>query len=198
MLSVQEALQEPHTLITVLQNQVSLQHQILAAQTTLARQDQLLSCTWSVDHDHQARPTVVYRRGSSATGCWHAFGVVDGTACCGISTNDSRWRATGGLCVHQHKSRLGYLGPRQHRAGFHDGPNRKTSCGLRQCNLHAQAAHHDDDDHHGTQPVHVSCREMKSFICSCRNKNQSKAIYPKGTSHHTRLFRGPSTNDMKK
>jgi nicotinic acid mononucleotide adenylyltransferase len=22
------------------------------------------------------------------------------------------------------------------------------------------------------------------FICSCRNKNQPKAIYPKGTSHH--------------
>jgi hypothetical protein len=32
---------------------------------------------------------------------------------------------------------------------------------------------------------------MMSFICSCRNKNQPKAIYPKGTSHHTRLFRGP-------
>jgi hypothetical protein len=39
---------------------------------------------------------------------------------------------------------------------------------------------------------------MMSFICSCRNKNEPKAIYPKGTSHHTRLFRGPSTNDMKK
>jgi hypothetical protein len=39
---------------------------------------------------------------------------------------------------------------------------------------------------------------MMSFICSCRNKNQPKAIYPKGTSHHTRLLRGPSTNDMKK
>jgi len=36
------------------------------------------------------------------------------------------------------------------------------------------------------------------FYCSCRNKNQPKAIYPKGTSHHTRLFRGPSTNYMKK
>jgi hypothetical protein len=36
------------------------------------------------------------------------------------------------------------------------------------------------------------------IICSCRNKNQPKAIYPKGTSHHTRLFRGPSTNGMKK
>jgi hypothetical protein len=30
---------------------------------------------------------------------------------------------------------------------------------------------------------------MMSFIWSCRNKNQPKAIYPKGTSHHTRLFR---------
>jgi hypothetical protein len=39
---------------------------------------------------------------------------------------------------------------------------------------------------------------MMSFICSCRNKNQLKAIYPKGTSHHTSLFRGPSTNGMKK
>ena len=39
---------------------------------------------------------------------------------------------------------------------------------------------------------------MMSFICSCRNKNQSKAIYPKGTSHNTGLFRGPSTNGMKK
>jgi hypothetical protein len=39
---------------------------------------------------------------------------------------------------------------------------------------------------------------MMSFICSCRNKNQPKVIYPKGTSHHMRLFRGPITNDMKK
>ena len=39
---------------------------------------------------------------------------------------------------------------------------------------------------------------MMSFICSCRNKNQPKAIYPKGTSHNMRLFRGPSTNYMKK
>jgi hypothetical protein len=35
---------------------------------------------------------------------------------------------------------------------------------------------------------------MMSFFCSCRNKNQPKDIYPKGTSHHTRLFRGPSIN----
>jgi hypothetical protein len=39
---------------------------------------------------------------------------------------------------------------------------------------------------------------MMSFICSCRNKNQPKDIYPKGISHHTRLFRGPISNDMKK
>jgi hypothetical protein len=39
---------------------------------------------------------------------------------------------------------------------------------------------------------------MMSFICSCRNKNQTKAINPKGTSHDARLFRGPSTIDMKK
>jgi hypothetical protein len=43
-----------------------------------------------------------------------------------------------------------------------------------------------------------TAKMMLTFICSCRNKNQAKAIYPKGTSHHTRLFRGPSTNDMKK
>jgi hypothetical protein len=45
MLSVQAASQEPHTLIAALQNQVSLQHQLLAAQATLARQDELLSRT---------------------------------------------------------------------------------------------------------------------------------------------------------
>jgi len=28
---------------------------------------------------------------------------------------------------------------------------------------------------------------MMSFICSRRNKNQPNDIYPKGTSHHTRL-----------
>jgi hypothetical protein len=39
---------------------------------------------------------------------------------------------------------------------------------------------------------------MMSFICSCRNKNQPTAIYPKDTSHHTRLFTGPSANDVKK
>ena len=55
----------------------------------------------------------------------------------------------------------------------------------------------------GIQPLDFGVRcftvmMMMSFICSCRNKNQPKAIYPKGTSHHTRLFRGPSTNDMKK
>ena len=44
--------------------------------------------------------------------------------------------------------------------------------------------------------VHA-CIMMMSFICSCRNKNQPKAIYPQGTFHHTRLFGGPGTNDMK-
>jgi hypothetical protein len=39
---------------------------------------------------------------------------------------------------------------------------------------------------------------MMSFICSCRNKNQPQDMYPKGTSHHTSLFTGSSTNDMKK
>jgi hypothetical protein len=37
MLSVQEASHEPRTLIAVIQTQVSLQHQLLAAQATLAR-----------------------------------------------------------------------------------------------------------------------------------------------------------------
>ena len=43
MLSVQESLHEHHTLSAVIQTQVSLHHQLLAAQTTLARQDELLS-----------------------------------------------------------------------------------------------------------------------------------------------------------
>jgi hypothetical protein len=47
MLSVQEASQEPHTLIATLQNQVSLQHQLLAAQATLTRQDKLLARAWT-------------------------------------------------------------------------------------------------------------------------------------------------------
>ena len=50
-------------------------------------------------------------------------------------------------------------------------------------NANVQFRHDDDDD---------------VFYLSCRNKNQPKAKYPKGTSHHTRLLRGPSTNDMKK
>jgi hypothetical protein len=36
------------------------------------------------------------------------------------------------------------------------------------------------------------------FYLFLQKQKQPKAIYPKGTSHHTRLFRGPSTNDMKK
>ena len=36
MLSVQQTSQEHHTLIAAIQNQVSLQHQLLAAQATLA------------------------------------------------------------------------------------------------------------------------------------------------------------------
>jgi hypothetical protein len=43
MLSMQEAMHEPHTLITTIQTQVNLQHQLLAAQTTIARQDDLLA-----------------------------------------------------------------------------------------------------------------------------------------------------------
>jgi len=43
MISAQEASQEHHTLIAALQNQVRLQHQLLAAQATLARQDEMLT-----------------------------------------------------------------------------------------------------------------------------------------------------------
>ena len=44
----------------------------------------------------------------------------------------------------------------------------------------------------------VTVLMMMSFTCSCKIKNQPKAIYPKGTSHHMRMFRGTSTNGMKK
>jgi hypothetical protein len=50
---------------------------------------------------------------------------------------------------------------------------------------------------HEDVPLHIWMM-MMSFICSCRNNNHPKAIYPKGTSHHMRLFRGPSINAMKK
>ena len=43
MLSTQESSQEHHTLIDSLQNQVSLQHQLLVMQATLARQDEMLT-----------------------------------------------------------------------------------------------------------------------------------------------------------
>jgi hypothetical protein len=40
---------------------------------------------------------------------------------------------------------------------------------------------------------------MMSFICPCRNKIGAELhIYLEEGSYHTRLFRGPSTNDMKK
>jgi hypothetical protein len=38
---------------------------------------------------------------------------------------------------------------------------------------------------------------MMSFVCSCRNKNRSRAPYT-FRKVLTRLFRGPSTNDVKK
>ncbi len=39
---------------------------------------------------------------------------------------------------------------------------------------------------------------MMSFICSCRNKIGAKLlIYLEEGTYHKRLFRGPSTNDMK-
>jgi hypothetical protein len=40
---MQESMYEPHTLIASLQTQVNLHHQLLAAQTMLASQDELLS-----------------------------------------------------------------------------------------------------------------------------------------------------------
>jgi hypothetical protein len=40
---------------------------------------------------------------------------------------------------------------------------------------------------------------MMSFICSCRNKIEVDLhIYLEEGTYHKRLFRGPSTNDMKK
>jgi hypothetical protein len=41
---------------------------------------------------------------------------------------------------------------------------------------------------------------MMSFICSCRNKKKGAElhIYLEEGTYHTRLFRGPSTNGMKK
>ena len=41
MFSAQEVTQEHHTLIAAIQNQVSLQQQLLAAQATFARQDEM-------------------------------------------------------------------------------------------------------------------------------------------------------------
>jgi hypothetical protein len=79
-------------------------------------------------------------------------------------------------------------------------------------NLHADGSdtpgdHHHHDAHAAARPASATPTPrpphprqqmlMMSFICSYRNKNQPKSIYPKGTSHHTRLFRGPSTNDIK-
>ena len=57
--------------------------------------------------------------------------------------------------------------------------------------------HADGNPAPGARPM-MMMMMMMSFICSCRNKNQPKDIYPKGTSHHTSLFRGPITNGMKK
>ena len=37
-----------------------------------------------------------------------------------------------------------------------------------------------------------------AFYLFLQKQNQPKDIYPKGTFHHTSLFRGPITNDMKK
>ena len=39
---------------------------------------------------------------------------------------------------------------------------------------------------------------MMSFICSCRNKIETELhVYLEEVTYHTRLFRGPRTNDMK-
>jgi hypothetical protein len=36
------------------------------------------------------------------------------------------------------------------------------------------------------------------FYLFLQKQKSAQRYIPKGTSHHTRLFRGPSTNDMKK
>jgi hypothetical protein len=53
------------------------------------------------------------------------------------------------------------------------------------------------------RPLRLACAAplamMMSFICSCRNKIGAELhIYLEEGTYHKRLFRGPSTNDMKK
>jgi len=60
-----------------------------------------------------------------------------------------------------------------------EGRNR----GIKEWELQERAGMGDDDD---------------VFYLFLQKQNQPKAIYPKGTSHHARLFRGPMTNGIKK
>jgi len=83
----------------------------------------------------------------------------------------------------------------------HQTHNRAASgwrihCGVEVTELSTNKQH--SLSHPVTQGLPVLSLMMMSFICFCRNKNQPKVIYRKGTSHHTRLFTGSSTNDMKK
>ncbi len=59
-----------------------------------------------------------------------------------------------------------------------------------------------DDDEGGSELDSIECvvmMVMMSFIYSCRNKIGAELhIYLEEGTYHKRLFRGPSTNDMKK
>jgi hypothetical protein len=60
-----------------------------------------------------------------------------------------------------------------------------------------------DPNHQGiwSPPRAGMCLLLQYLLQSCSrggDKNQPQVIYTKDTSHHTRLFRGPSTNDTKK
>ena len=51
---------------------------------------------------------------------------------------------------------------------------------------------------HTSEPDVRAAPDDDVLFLFLQNKNQPKAVYPKGTSHHTRLCRGPDTNCMKK
>jgi hypothetical protein len=79
VLGVQGVSQEPNALVTVTQNQVSLQHQLLTVQATLTRQDELPTSALGA----LGPPP----RGHHATGrCRiHAFDAFDSAARCGAA-----------------------------------------------------------------------------------------------------------------
>jgi hypothetical protein len=67
------------------------------------------------------------------------------------------------------------------------------------CNVHASRMHTLYSDVVLGCGCATSCMMIMSFICSCRNKIGAKLnIYLEEGTYHKRLFRGPSTNDMKK